>query len=104
MFDSKMVVISNIATVEPELLPSEIRRVLKPGGLNIYTVKHTRDPHYGTGIHRGEGMYEVNGFIVHFFDRGKVERLAKGSEIIGVVEFEEGLLPRKLFRVTTKKN
>ena len=48
-------------------------------------------------------MYEVGGFIVHFFSREKVEHLAKGYELISVDEFEEASLPRKLFRVTLRK-
>ena len=48
-------------------------------------------------------MYEVGGFIVHFFSREKIEHLANGYEIISVDEFEEGDLPRKLFRVTLRK-
>ena len=34
------------------------------------------NPDYMCGIHRGEGLYENGGFIVHFFDRAKVELLA----------------------------
>ena len=49
-------------------------------------------------------MYEVGGFIVHFFDKEKVERMAKGYEILSVDPFEEGKLPRKLFRVTLRKS
>lgn len=85
-------------------LASEVRRVLKPGGLNVYTVRHTEDAHYRTGIHRGEEMYEVGGFIVHFFSREKVERLAKGFQLLKIDEFEEGVLPRRLFRVTLRKS
>ena len=49
-------------------------------------------------------MYEISGgFIVHFFTREKVERLARGFEILGIEEFKEGALPRKLFRVTLRK-
>lgn len=88
---------------ELRFLSQEIRRVLRPGGLNIYTVRHTGDAHYRAGIHRGEDMYEMGGFIVHFFSRDKVELLAKGYEIISIDEFEEGGLPRKLFRVTLRK-
>jgi hypothetical protein len=36
---------------------------------------------------------------VHFFSREKVEHLAKGYEILSIDEFEEGGLPRQLFRV-----
>ena len=89
---------------ELDFLTGEIRRVLKPGGLNVYTVRHTGDPHYQKGIHRGEDMYEVGGFIVHFFSREKVQILSKGFTIVSTQEFEEGGLPRKLFRVTLRKS
>jgi SAM-dependent methyltransferase len=84
-------------------LNGEIRRVLKPGGLNIYTVRHKGDEHYGKGTHLGEGLYEMNGFAVHYFDRTMVEHLAEGFELIAVDESEEGPLPRKLFEVTLRK-
>ena len=93
-----------LGTPELERLSQEVWRVLKLGGLNIYTVRHTGDPQYGTGISRGEDMYEISGgFIVHFFSRDKVEHLAGGFEILNIDEFEEGTLPRKLFRVTLRK-
>ncbi len=100
---SHMLFCMALTTAELEFLCAEIRRVLKPGGLNIYTVRHTRDAHYGTGVHRGEDMYEVGGFVVHFFSREKVEHLAKGFHIVSIDQFEEGGLPRKLFRVTMRK-
>lgn len=100
---SHMLYCMALTTGELDQLSQEIWRVLRPGGLNIYTVRHTRDPDYGIGIHRGEDMYEVNGFIVHFFSREKVVQLARGYEIISIDEFEEGKLPRKLFRVTLRK-
>ena len=100
---SHMLFCMALTTDELEFLSNEVNRVLKPGGICLYTVRHTDDPHYGTGIHRGEDMYEVGGFIVHFFRREKVEHLAKGYEIVDVAEFEEGPLPRKLFRVTLRK-
>ena len=100
---SHMLYCMPITTEEVERLSQEILRVLKPGGLNIFTVRHTDDPHCGIGVHRGEQMYEVGGFIVNFFDRAKVERLANGYEIVSIDEFEEGGLPRKLFRVQLRK-
>ncbi len=100
---SHMLFCMALTTPELERLSDEVRRVLKPGGLNVYTVRHTGDAHYGTGIHRGEDMYEVGGFIVHFFSREKVRQLASGCEIVSIDVFEEGGLPRKLFRVTLRK-
>ncbi|MCQ1536563.1 class I SAM-dependent methyltransferase [Methanosarcina sp. KYL-1] len=101
---SHMLYCMALTTEELEFLCSEVRRVLKPGGLNIYTARHTGDPHCGTGTHRGEDMYEIaGGFIVHFFSREKVEHLARGYASFKVEEFEEGELPRKLFMVTLQK-
>lgn len=95
-----------LVTSELEFLLDEMRRILKPRGLNIYAVRHTGDPHYGSGrgVHQEEDMYEnMLGIIVHYFSKEKVEHLAKGYEIVGIDEFEEGRLPRKLFRVTLRK-
>jgi SAM-dependent methyltransferase len=100
---SHMLYCMALTTAELEFLSDEIRRVLKPNGLNIYTVRNTKDPHFQTGIHQGEEIYGIGGFVIHFFSREKVEHLAKGFEIVSVVEFEEGGLPKRLFRVTLRK-
>jgi len=100
---SHMLYCMALTSAELEGLTNEVRRVLRPDGLNIYTVRHTGDSHYGAGNHRGEDLYEVGGFIVHFFSRQKIEQLAKGYDLVSIDEFEEGGLPRKLFRVTMRK-
>jgi len=101
---SHMLYCMALSTLELEFLSHQVWRVLKPGGLNVYTVRHTGDPQYGTGIARGEDMYEISGgFIVHFFSSDKVEHLARGFETVSIDEFEEGTHPRKLFRVTLRK-
>jgi SAM-dependent methyltransferase len=86
-----------------ESLSKEVKRVLKPNALSIFTVRTKEDPHYARGIARGDDMYEADGFVVRFFDREKVRSLAEGYEIIDVQEFQEGELPRKLFFVTLRK-
>ncbi len=93
-----------LTTGELVRLVGEVRRVLRPGGLHIYTVRTTDDPHYGKGIRHGDGMYEMGGFIVHFFDRALVEQLATGNDVLEIAEFEEGTLPCRLFRVTMQRS
>jgi SAM-dependent methyltransferase len=83
-------------------LNAEVRRVLRGGGLNVYTARTTADPDYGKGTHHGERMYEFDGFVVHFYGRDTVERLSEGFEVVAVEEFEEGTLPRRLFQVTLR--
>lgn len=101
---SHMLFCMALTTLELQQLSREVCRVLRPGGVCVYTVRHKNDPHYRTGIPRGEGRYEVGGFIVHFFDRNMVARLAEGFEVVGIDKFEEGGLPRRLFRVTLRKS
>ena len=85
-------------------LNTEILRILKPGGYNIYTVRHTEDGDYKNGIHRGEDLYENDGFIVHYFSNKKIESLINGFENTSLEKFEEGTFPRRLFYVVNKKN
>lgn len=93
-----------LTTTEIERLVSEVRRVLRPGGLFVYTVRSTADAHYRAGITRGDDMYEHGGFIVHFFSRALVDRLATGWTLLDVTACEEGALPRRLLRVTMRRD
>ena len=86
-----------------EKLNNEICRILKTNGINIYTVRHIDDGDYKNGIHRGEDLYENDGFIVHFFSKDKVNSLLKGYQNLEIKNFEEGNFPRKLFFVCNKK-
>jgi Methyltransferase domain. len=99
---SHMLFCMALTTSELENLARELRRVLRPGGLVVYTARTTADAHFGAGIPRGDNMYEHGGFIVHFFDRALIDRLAVGFEVIDVTEFVEGDLPRRLARVTMR--
>jgi SAM-dependent methyltransferase len=85
-------------------LNSEIHRILKPGGINIYTVRNTDDGDYKKGIHRGEDLYEIDGFIIHFFSKDKILNLTSGFKNISIDYFEEGSFPRKLYFICNKKN
>ena len=94
-----------MALTNDELLSlnNEICRILKPKGFNIFTVRSTDDGDYKQGIHRGEDLYENQGFIVHFFSKEKIENLTSGFKNIVMDKFEEGSFPRKLYFVVNKK-
>jgi len=84
-------------------LNNEILRVLEPGGINIYSVRNTNDGDYKKGMHRGEEMYENDGFIINFFSKKKVNSLLQGFKNLSITNFEEGSFPRKLFLIQNKK-
>ena len=100
---SHMLYCMALTTKELQFLSDEILRVLKNGGVNIFSVRHTGDGDYKNGIHRGEDLYENDGFIVHFFSKEKIKLLSNGFDIVNIENFEEGKFPRKLFHVTLKK-
>ena len=100
---SHMLYCMALSNSDLENLNNEICRVLKPGGINVYTVRNTDDGDYKNGTHIGEDLYENDGFIVHFFSKNKINQLSKGFEILDIEKFEEGKFPRKLFKVTLKK-
>jgi SAM-dependent methyltransferase len=84
----------------------ECHRVLKHGGMNIYSVRNIKDPHYGQGKHHGEDMWENQlGFVVHFFSPEKVQRLAVGYDLLYTKEFDDTSPPftKKLYEVVLLK-
>ena len=48
-------------------------------------------------------MLENGGFVVHFFSDALVRELSDGFELVEVEPFNEGELPRQLWRVTMRK-
>ncbi len=100
---SHMLYCMALSTNEIKNLNKEIKRILIPGGINIYTARNFSDGDYKRGIHRGEDMYESNGFIVHFFSKEKVNSLLDGFDNLILDQFDEGKFPRKLYFVVNKK-
>ena len=92
-----------LTNLELASLNSEVKRILKPGGLNIYTVRNHSDADYKKGTHRGEDLYEMNGYIVHYFSDKKIKKLVKGFKNISIDHFDEGSFPRKLSLVINQK-
>ena len=100
---SHMLYCMALTTNDLEKLNNEIQRILKPGGINVYTVRHTNDGDFKKGVHVGEDLYENDGFIVHYFSEEKVNSLLNGFKNISIEKFEEGTFPRKLFFVVNEK-
>ena len=85
-------------------LNDEICRVLKNKGINIYTVRNIFDADYKKGKHKGEDLYEMDGFIIHFFSNEKIKKLLNGFLNLNIENFDEGNFPRKLSLVINQKN
>ena len=102
-FYSHMLYCMALTTSDLENLNKEIHRILKPGGINIYTVRHTNDGDFKKGVQIAGDMYENDGFIVHFFSKNKINNLMNGFVNLETTNFEEGNFPRKLFFVCNKK-
>ncbi|MFT5697680.1 MAG: SAM-dependent methyltransferase [Desulforhopalus sp.] len=100
---SHMLLCMELSTAEISFVLRETHRILKPGGVAVYSVRNNFDKHYRAGTHLSEDIYEIGGFVIHFFTEEKVKKLAKGYDILGINRIEEGSLPRDLFAVTLRK-
>ena len=100
---SHMLYCMALTTKEIINLNREVKRILKPGGINIFTVRHTGDGDFKNGLHIGEDLYQNDGFIVHFFSKKKIKEISDGFLIESIKKFQEGKFPRKLFLVTLRK-
>ena len=89
--------------IELEKLNNDISHKLKKGGINIYTVRNTSDGDFKKGSHIGENLYEMNGFIVHFFSDEKIKKLLNGYKNLDIIKFDEGNFPRRLSMVINQK-
>ena len=100
---SHMLLCMELSTEELTFLLWEVRRVLKTGGLVLYSVRNTFDKHFGAGVHKSEEMYDIGGFVVHFFSEEKVRSLSSGYEVREIRRMQEGSLPRELYAVALRK-
>jgi SAM-dependent methyltransferase len=67
---------------------SEIRRVLKPKGLNFFSVRNNHDKFCGKAREVDKGIYDINGFQIRFFTEKEIQDLARqgGFEILWIKE------------------
>lgn len=100
---SHMLLCMEVSAAEISFILGEIRRILRPGGIAMYSVRSNFDKHYRTGTPLGEDLYEIGGFVVHFFTEEKIQKLTSGYEILKIERMAEGSLPRDLFCITLRK-
>jgi hypothetical protein len=83
---------------------SEISRVLKPKGLNFFSVRNHNDKSYGKGKEVDKGIYDINGFQIRFFTEKELQDLITeegGFELLWIKEeYEE---PVTLYLVSSRK-
>ncbi len=86
---------------------SEIRRVLKPNGLNFFSVRNHNDQFHGAGVKVEDGVYDINGFEVRFFSENEIlDLIAKeGFEMLWMrEEYEEPVTLYLVAAIKLKKN
>ncbi len=80
-----------------------INRVLKDGGLNLFSVRGENDAMYKKGTKVEENIFDINGFEIRFFTKSDVEDIlmATGFTTYKIIEaYEE---PASLYSVFAKR-
>ena len=81
----------------------EVNRVLKDGGLNLFSVRSDNDAMYKKGTEVEKNIYDINGFQIRFFTKPDLTKisLSNGFEPYKITEaYEE---PASLYCVFTRK-
>ena len=63
---------------ELHFIISEIKRVLKDGGFNFFSVRNNHDNFYRKGIEIEKGIFDINGFEIRFFTENDIQNLLAG--------------------------
>ena len=82
---------------------TEVNRVLKNEGLNLFSVRSDNDAMYKKGTLVEENIYDINGFHIRFFTKSDVELIigAAGFDLFKITEEDEE--PASLYFVFCKK-
>ncbi|MDE1819998.1 MAG: class I SAM-dependent methyltransferase [Euryarchaeota archaeon] len=93
---------------EHRRLLREVERVLRPGGLHLFSVRSSHDPWYGRGRKVGPDTFDLapHGTTMHFFSRRYVRDLTTGSfEELELKEMAHGgnSFPTKVLYVVERK-
>src|SRR4249920_3242342 len=82
---------------------AEVNRVLKDGGLNLFSVRNENDAMYKKGTEVEENIFDINSFENRFFTKSDVEDIlmATGFTAYKIIEaYEE---PASLYWVFARK-
>ena len=81
----------------------EVNRVLKKGGLNLFSVRSDNDAMYRKGAEVEKNIYDINGFQIRFFTRSDIEDIlmATGFTAYKIIEAYEQ--PASLYCVFAKR-
>ena len=81
----------------------EVNRVLKDGGLNLFSVRSDSDAMYKEGTEVEKNIYDINGFQIRFFTRSDVDDIlmVTGFTANKIIEAYEA--PASLYCVFTRK-
>ena len=63
---------------ELHFIISEIKRVLKDGGFNFFSVRNNHDNFYRKGIEIEKGIFDISGFEIRFFTETDIQNLLAG--------------------------
>lgn len=73
---SHMLFTMELSDEEVSNILADCRRVLRPGGLNIWSVRNDHDPHFGKFEPIAMDTWKnPNGFVVHLFSEDTIRRL-----------------------------
>src|SRR2546423_1960632 len=75
MVYSHMLLNMRFSLDELHFIFSEIKRVLKPNGLNFFSVRNHNDKSYRKGREIDKGIYDINGFQIRFFTEKEIKDL-----------------------------
>ena len=88
---------------ELHFIISEIKRVLKDGEFNFFSVRNNHDNFHRKGIEIEKGIFNISGFEIRFFTETDIQNLPAGRfRMLWIKEdFED---PVTLFLVCSRKN
>jgi ubiquinone/menaquinone biosynthesis C-methylase UbiE len=81
----------------------EVSRVLKNGGLNLFSVRSDKDAMYKKGTEIEDNIYDINGFQIRFFTKSDVADILMTTGFTAYKIMEAYEVPASLYCVFAKR-